>query len=311
MDFTYSYGALPSPHDYRDYPVAKVIPMGTYPKEYMPELLKIKNQGSVGACVAFALSTIKEYQEYKERGVYQEYSPAFIYNNRAPEHYQGEGMYPREALKQLQKDGVCRYNSLPGIKHYPQQKNLLTPNVFRDALPQKVKTYALVNTVEEVKNAVYRNGPVLIVIPVYSSFNLYTPFNPQFRPQQILDIPLPDEKLYGYHAMAIIGYTENYYIVQNSWDNTWGHNGLCYMPFNYPITEKWAITDLEAEHEKIILQIDQKVAVVNGKGIQMDVAPFIKDNRTFIPARFVAEQLGATVQWDEKSRMITIVKPIK
>ena len=38
------------------------------------------------------------------------------------------------------------------------------------------------------------------------------------------------------------------------------------------------------------------------------VAPLIIDNRTYVPIRFVAEELGASVVWDGQTRTVTIEK---
>jgi hypothetical protein len=35
---------------------------------------------------------------------------------------------------------------------------------------------------------------------------------------------------HGYHAMLIVGYVGNYYIVKNSWGTDWGDQGYCYIP---------------------------------------------------------------------------------
>jgi hypothetical protein len=37
---------------------------------------------------------------------------------------------------------------------------------------------------------------------------------------------------HGRHAMLIVGYTGNYYIVKNSWGEDWGDKGYCYIPKN-------------------------------------------------------------------------------
>ncbi len=44
----------------------------------------------------------------------------------------------------------------------------------------------------------------------------------------------------------------------------------------------------------------------NEKDITLDVKPFIKNNRTYTPARFVAEALGAKVEWDGNTKQVTI-----
>jgi C1A family cysteine protease len=43
--------------------------------------------------------------------------------------------------------------------------------------------------------------------------------------------------------MTIVGWTETHWIVLNSWGKNYGDKGFCYIPFDYPIVEVWAITD--------------------------------------------------------------------
>jgi len=59
---------------------------------------------------------------------------------------------------------------------------------------------------------------------------------------------------------------------------------------------------------KIVLTIDSIVALVNGEPVVNDVAPIIKGERTFLPIRLIAEELGATVTWNEAEQSVTIVK---
>lgn len=68
-------------------------------------------------------------------------------------------------------------------------------------------------------------------------------------------------------------------------------------------------TDTEkTAKEQIILTIGKKEALVFGETKVNDVAPIIKDDRTMLPARFVAENLGADVKWDNDARKVTITK---
>jgi hypothetical protein len=49
--------------------------------------------------------------------------------------------------------------------------------------------------------------------------------------------------------------------------------------------------------------------LVNGTEVTfLDAQPYIKDNRTLVPIRFIVEQLGAQVGWDEKNKQVTIEK---
>ena len=56
---------------------------------------------------------------------------------------------------------------------------------------------------------------------------------------------------------------------------------------------------VDSTKNQIILTIGEKEALVFGEVKMNDVAPLIRNDRTMLPARFVAENLGATVEWDE------------
>ncbi|MCL1793911.1 MAG: stalk domain-containing protein [Oscillospiraceae bacterium] len=58
--------------------------------------------------------------------------------------------------------------------------------------------------------------------------------------------------------------------------------------------------------KEIRMTIGSKTLTVNGSTILMDTAPRIKNDRTLVPARFAAEQMGAVVDWDPNLRMVTI-----
>lgn len=62
----------------------------------------------------------------------------------------------------------------------------------------------------------------------------------------------------------------------------------------------------EDPQNRIILKIGQKTANVWGKDVVNDVAPVIRNDRTMLPARFVAEALGAQVSWNDAKREVTI-----
>lgn len=57
---------------------------------------------------------------------------------------------------------------------------------------------------------------------------------------------------------------------------------------------------------QMILTIGEKAAKVFGKTKSNDVAPVIKNSRTMLPTRFVAENLGAKVSWDEEKGLVTV-----
>lgn len=56
----------------------------------------------------------------------------------------------------------------------------------------------------------------------------------------------------------------------------------------------------------IVLTIDEHDALVYGTTKTNDVAPKVVNDRTMLPARFIAENLGATVEWDGEKHLVTI-----
>ena len=68
----------------------------------------------------------------------------------------------------------------------------------------------------------------------------------------------------------------------------------------------WAEKKTDNSENQIILTIGKKDASVFGKIKTNDVAPKITNDRTTLPARFVAESLGAVVEWDGDKQLVTI-----
>lgn len=56
----------------------------------------------------------------------------------------------------------------------------------------------------------------------------------------------------------------------------------------------------------IVLQIDSHTARVNNSPIVLSVPPVIIGGRTMVSVRFIAESLGATVTWDERTRTVSV-----
>jgi len=60
----------------------------------------------------------------------------------------------------------------------------------------------------------------------------------------------------------------------------------------------------------ITMQIGNTTVMVNGKSYTIDAPPVIVKGRTFVPVRFVAEILGATVEYDATTRTVKIIRDI-
>lgn len=56
----------------------------------------------------------------------------------------------------------------------------------------------------------------------------------------------------------------------------------------------------------IQLTIGSNIAIVNNESIKLDTEAIIYEDRTYVPLRFVSEQLGAEVDWDGSTRTVII-----
>jgi hypothetical protein len=68
---------------------------------------------------------------------------------------------------------------------------------------------------------------------------------------------------------------------------------------------------LKARGTTMVLTIGKSTALVNGRVLAIDpnnskVVPLLMSDRTMLPLRFVAENLGLQVDWNAKTRMITL-----
>ena len=69
----------------------------------------------------------------------------------------------------------------------------------------------------------------------------------------------------------------------------------------------WTEKKTDNSENQIILTIGKKGASVFGKVKTNDVAPRIVNDRAMLPARFVAENFGAFVEWDGDKQLVTIM----
>lgn len=220
----------PSPLDKRDYLIESIIPGGgNLPELFdMRDSLKVvRDQGSEGTCAAFTASCIKEYQEYFDTNFTDYMSPRFIYSNRI--NQDSEGMYPRDVMKILHTVGSVPETTVPyDVTKFNIDEYLDIANKY------KIKAYASIKTIDGLKQSLITNGPALLAVPVYNyGVHMWKQFN--------------HESLKGGHAMTIVGWNNEGFIVRNSWGKKWQDNGYTIFPYEHwgMQWEVWSTVDVD------------------------------------------------------------------
>ena len=126
----------------------------------------------------------------------------------------GLGMHGRDVMSILYKIGAPTEAAYPfGSDHAPDA------DVIREAGEYKVKEYAQVKTIEAVKLALAEDGPCYIAFPVYNHGTR-------------MWFQRPGEERQGGHAMTLVGYNAEGFIIRNSWGASWGDGGHCVYPYS-------------------------------------------------------------------------------
>ncbi|BCG59858.1 N-acetylmuramoyl-L-alanine amidase family protein [Paenibacillus sp. URB8-2] len=66
---------------------------------------------------------------------------------------------------------------------------------------------------------------------------------------------------------------------------------------------------IEQEGKVIKLSVGQKTASVDGDTVILTEAPVLRTDTSLVPIRFISEQFGLLVEWDNKEKTVTITTP--
>ena len=173
-------------------------------QKYLPDVL---NQGSDPICVPCSISCILNWRLNIIEGVKDD-NGICVYDIFNKREGNDAGMTFKDAFNILMNDGV---DSNKGVV--------------------KINGYAKVPSSLALKFALFANGPCVGVLPVYNSDSADEFWNKKFG------------RLEGYHAVAIVGYCKEGFIIRNSWGERYGEDGyslLLEKDFNV-FRELWTI----------------------------------------------------------------------
>ena len=222
-----------SPYDVRDY---KIAALTEFPSSWELSMPPVKNQLSTNSCVAHACAEVVEHYNYIQQRNNTSFSTEFIYGYRPATYYMGEGMYVRNALNTLRKQGDCPAETLPGNNEYQEAvKNVEThmDAALKAAYPHRISSYFRLNSTDEIKTALMKYGPVVVSMP----------WGPVMSLNRNYVLSNLTKEVTGYHCVVLYGWNEHGWLMQNSWGTTWGKKGRCIVPFDFEFKECWGVTD--------------------------------------------------------------------
>lgn len=237
MAYIESFGAIFSPKDVRDYRVSLSVNSENFPETFELTMPNVKNQGSVGSCVAHSLAIVVEYFSRLQGDETRDMSVGYIYGNRTTSGHYGSGMIVRDALAALAESGDVVQTLFPYNEEVPDILNRFNTShakLIAKSYPYRITSYYRVYTETEIKAALMQHGPVVIAMEWFKDIKVK---------QGIITTEAKTDKKNYSHCIVIYGWNNQGWKIQNSWGTYWGNKGRAILPFNIPIQEAWGVID--------------------------------------------------------------------
>jgi len=231
----------------RDYPVLDV-PVFTQPLPSVVDLSAslppVRDQGVEPTCTLWAVGYYyKTLQEQRERNwgvgsADHQFSPSFLYSLSAG----CQTLQPvaiAAAMEVIKARGAATLATFPVLSF--SQCRTPTAAELQAALPFQALSYGNLfmfqgnADIARLKAHLASGDAFVLSIPVYDSFYFYHGAVP------VIGMPAANERLWGYHAVLIVGYDDNLaaFKLVNSWGTRWGMAGFAYLSYDFVRTKAW------------------------------------------------------------------------
>lgn len=218
----------------------------------------ILDQGQEGACTGFGLAAVINFLNWKENYTSSHGDKLFIdseaaekcvlpvsermlyHNARLYDEWEGEdyeGSSCRGALKGWHRHGVCDASLWP-YRDSNDNVRFIEPNPgwAVNAIETPLGSYYRIDkdSVVDMQSAIFEVGAVYCSATVHTGWNSPTANSSEKHPDPFSYLPsvsTGQTRETGGHAFALVGYTRDGFIVQNSWGTKWGFNGFAIMSY--------------------------------------------------------------------------------
>lgn len=193
----------------------------------------IGDQGQTGRCSAFAWTHATEMSRNILRDESQRLSPNFTMlefqqMQGDAQDYQyaysgGDGTVSGpDPGRVLAENGTCRQELWPDDRDRPlaQERQLES-----DAERYRLEAVPLPIALEDARKVLSAGCPVHVSMSTGRAFS-------DVGRDGLFNAAEAPWGRHGRHAMLMVGYTGNFFILKNSWGTDWGDQGYCYVPKN-------------------------------------------------------------------------------
>lgn len=211
----------------------------------------IGDQGATGSCVGWALADSVLRWHFVQAGRLpfdERMSPRFLwmaaketdeFTSEPSTFIERAGTSLKAALDVARRYGSVSDSTLPFAKLFDGDVNTF----YSIAAQRKIVAYFnLGRTLSDWRQWLAVNGPVLTRLSVDATWDQATRTGGNLNDYQAGTIR-------GGHAVALVGYGPDRFIVRNSWGTGWGDQGYAYASVNYAaqaFTEAYGVTLLAA-----------------------------------------------------------------
>jgi hypothetical protein len=252
--FGRTFDARPDRIDFRDLPYrARLVSLpGVYPspsavKRYFPayqDCDMVLDQEQEGSCTGFGLAAVVNYLRWElllhenvaagKRPTPKKspkISPRMLYQNaRLYDEWKGddyEGSSCRGAMKGLHKHGVCKEEFWPYMDG--KKPGRARPGWDEDAPLTPLGAYYRIDgrSLVDMQSAIFETHAIYVSASVHDGWDRIK--KAKRLEDAVIGPPRTDD--FGGHAFAIVGYTAEGFIVQNSWGPDWGFHGFALLPY--------------------------------------------------------------------------------
>ena len=203
----------------------------------------ILDQGEEGACTGFGLAAVINYLRWRQalendKEIPEKVSERMLYHlARHYDEWPGEdyeGSSCRGAMKGWHRHGVCLETTWP-YRDAKKRVAFVEPKPGWDAQAAicPLGAYYRVNkdSITDMQSALYEVGALLASGDVHSGWFPRSNKWP-LTGEKMAYIKLPQIiRNTGGHAFALVGYTKEGFIVQNSWGPSWGTQGFAILTY--------------------------------------------------------------------------------